>query len=86
MNQNARKSAKTKVEKDFYKLSNNSNFGYDCRNNLDNCSLELIYDDLNDLSYIKKFTNVFQNPCYQEFFSKELLLQQVNEEFIKKID
>ena len=27
MNQNARKIAKTKVEKDFYKLLNNSNFG-----------------------------------------------------------
>ena len=32
--QNARKTAKTKVEKDFYKLLDNSNFGNDCRNNL----------------------------------------------------
>ena len=31
MNQDARKAAKTKVEKDSYKLLNNSNFGYDCR-------------------------------------------------------
>ena len=29
-NQNNRKTAKTKVEKDFYKLLNNSNFGNDC--------------------------------------------------------
>ena len=72
MNQNARKSAKTKVEKYICKLSNNSNFGYDCGNNLDNCSLELIYDDLNELSYIKKFTNVFQNLHYQEFFFKRI--------------
>ena len=39
MNQNARKVAKTKVEKDFYKLLNNSNFGNDCRNNIGNCKL-----------------------------------------------
>ena len=64
MNQNARKAAKAKVEKEFYKLLNSSNFGYDCRNNIDNCSLELIYDDLNELSYTKKFTNVFQNQSY----------------------
>ena len=30
MNQNSRKTAKTKVEKDFYKLLNNSNFRNDC--------------------------------------------------------
>ena len=82
MNQNARKSAKTKVGKDFYKLLNNSNFGYDCRNNIDNCSLELMYDDLNELFYVKKFTNVFQNQSYQEFFTKEL----ADEEFNKKIE
>ena len=68
---NARKSAKTKAEKDFYKLLNNSNFGNDCRNNIDNCSLELMYDDLNEPFYIKKFT-VFQNQSYQEFFYKRI--------------
>ena len=38
MNQNARKTAKTKVEKDFYKLLNNSNFGNDCRNKSETAS------------------------------------------------
>ena len=37
MNQVSRKNAKTDMEKDFYKLMNNSNFGYDSRNNADNC-------------------------------------------------
>ena len=36
MNQKSRQEAKNSTEKDFYKLINNSNFGYDCRNNLDN--------------------------------------------------
>ena len=30
MNQNARKNAETPVERDFYKLMNNANFGIDC--------------------------------------------------------
>ena len=37
MNQKSREESKNNIEKDFYKLMNNSNFGYDCRNNLDNC-------------------------------------------------
>ena len=56
MNQNARKTARSKVEKDFYKLLNNSNFGYDCRNNNENSSLDLLYNDIDEISYIKKFT------------------------------
>ena len=64
MNQNTRKTAKTKVEKDFYKLLNNSNFGYNCRNNIENCTLDLLYDDLDEISYIKKFTNILQNQYY----------------------
>ena len=37
MNQKSRQLSKNNIEKDFYKLMNNSNFVYDCRNNLDNC-------------------------------------------------
>ena len=33
MNQKSRQKATSSVEKDFYKLLNNSNFGIDCRNN-----------------------------------------------------
>ena len=85
MNQNARKVAKAKVEKDFYKLLNNSNFGNDCRNNIGNCKLELMIDGLDEISYIKKFTNILQDSRYREFFSLDLLRQQVQAEYnIKK--
>ena len=84
MNQNARKTAETKVEKDFYKLLNNSNFGNDCRNNLGNCQLELLYDGLDEISYIKKFTNVLQDQRYKDFFSIEILKKQVHSEFNEK--
>ena len=36
MNQKSRLESKNSVEKDFCKLMNNSNFGYDCRNNVVN--------------------------------------------------
>ena len=45
-NQKERQNAKTDVEKDFYKLMNNANFGVDCRNNMNNCVCEPILDEL----------------------------------------
>ena len=49
MNQNARKIAKTKVEKDFYKLLNNSNFV-----NIKNFKMDLLYDGLDEISYARE--------------------------------
>ena len=49
MNQKARQTASSSVEKYFYKLLNNSNFGIDCRNNMDNCYLEPLYDDFSEI-------------------------------------
>ena len=85
MNQNARKTAKSKVEKDFYKLLNNNNFGNDCRNNIGNCSLELIFDGPEELAYIKKFSNIFQDSTLKEFFIEDVLKKQVEDEYEEKI-
>ena len=37
MNQVSRQNATTDVKRDFFKLMNNSNFGFDCRNSAANC-------------------------------------------------
>ena len=52
MNQKSRQLSKNNVEKDFYKLWNNSNFGYDCRNNLDNCKFVPIFDEFREVTYV----------------------------------
>ena len=52
MNQNARQKTKTPIKRDFYKLMNNANFGIDSRNNIDNCKFELIYGQIDDISFI----------------------------------
>ena len=85
MNQNARKTAKTKVEKDFYKLLNNSIFGNECQNNIGNCQLELMYDGLEEISYIKEYTNIFTDPKFSEFFSTDILRKQIEDEFNNKM-
>ena len=37
----------------------NSNFGYDCRNNIANYLFAPINDELNEVSYLKKYHNPF---------------------------
>ena len=87
LNQNARKTAKTSVEKDFYKLLNNSNFGNDCRNNIGNCKRGLIYHGFEELKYIKNYNN-FDDEIF-EFCSTDLLWENLNNKFqeqIQKLD
>ena len=83
MNQSNRKTAKTKVEKDFYKLLNNSDFGNDCRNNIGNCSLELMFDGFEEIPYIKKYSNIFTDPKLREFSSADILREYVEPEYQK---
>ena len=59
MNQVSKQKAQTGVEKDFYKLMNNTNFGYDCCNNANNCYFSPIYDELEELMHAKRYQNVF---------------------------
>ena len=83
-NQNLRKTFKTKVEKDFYKLLNNSKFGNHCRNNINHCSLKLLFDGLHEISHLKRFTKIMQDWRYREFFSLDLMREQIQKEYDKK--
>ena len=92
MNQIWRQQSKSNVEKDFYKLMNNSNFGYDCRNNLDNCKFVPIFDEYKELTYIHRYHNIFDQKVSQ-FVTSELLrailkknLMINYQSYIKKID
>ena len=53
MNQKSRQNVKNTIKKDFYKLMNNANFEFDCRNRENNGKFELIIDEINEISYIK---------------------------------
>ena len=50
MNQRYRQKATNSVEKDFSKLLNNANFGYDCINYLGNSIFELICDEFSTVT------------------------------------
>ena len=52
MNQYSRQNATNDIEKNFYKLMNNSNFGFDCRDNSKNLKFEPLINEIEELSYI----------------------------------
>ena len=84
MNQKSRQLSKNSVEKDFYKLMNNSNFGYDCRNNLDNCKFVPIFDELGEITYINRYHNVFDQKVSQ-FVTTDLMKKQIEEKYNDKL-
>ena len=85
MNQKLRQKATSSVERDFFRPLNNSNFGIDCRNNIDNCILEPLYDDLNEISYIKKFTTIFSDNTFRNLFSPFHMRGEIIHTFQSKI-
>ena len=80
MNQRSRQNVKNSIEKDFYKLMNNSVFGYDCRNNLDNCQFVPIFDELQEITYLKRYYNYFDSKV-SSFVSSDLIRQEIEEKY-----
>ena len=72
MNQYSRQNAKNDIEKIFYKLMNNSNFGFDCRNNANNLRFEPLINEIEELTYIKRYHNLFDEKI-KDFVSSSIL-------------
>ena len=80
MNQRSRQHAKNDIEKDFYKLMNNANFGFDCRNDADGLKFDPLIDEINEITYIKKYHNLF-DPKIEKFVSSKILEDHIEKEY-----
>ena len=75
MNKNVFK--KNSIEKDLYKLMNNSNFGCDCQNNLDNCQFVPIFDEYKvKVTYVETYLNFF-DPRVSQFVTGDVIRQEI---------
>ena len=81
MNQKARQEATDKIESDFCKLPNNANFGYDCRNNLDNCTFDPITDEIRELNFIKRYHSNLYGENLRQFITSRVLSENIQERY-----
>ena len=84
MNPKSRQESKNSIEKDFYKLMSNSNFGYDSRNNIDNCKFVPIFDKYNEITFINCYHSI-SDQSVSQFVTSDLLKQQIEEKFNDKL-
>ena len=84
MNQKSHQESKNSIEKDFYKLVNNLKFGYDCRNNIDKCKFVPIFDAYNEITFINRYHNIFDQKVSQ-FVTSDLLKQYIQEKLNDKL-
>lgn len=83
LNQKFKPKTRDSVEKDFYKLLNNSNFSYDCRINIGNCYFEPLSDEREEISYLK-ILKYFR--CRKSsFLNFDLINQEIENEFNQKL-
>ena len=73
------------MKKDFFKLMNNTKFGCDYRNNLDNCQFIPIFDELKKVAYLKKYYNYFDQKV-KYFVISELIKAVIDEEYNDALD
>ena len=75
---------KNNIEEDFYKLMSNSNFGYDCQNNLDNCKFVPIFDKFKEITNVGRYFNFF-DPRISHFVTTYLIKQDIEEKYNDKL-
>ena len=84
MNQYSRQKATNDIEKNFYKLMNNSNFGFDCRNNANNLKFEPLLNEIEELSFINKYHSLYDDKVRQ-FVSSEILQKKIDQDFNQEL-
>ena len=85
MNQDTRQKAIFSVEKNFYKLLNNANFGIECSSNIDNCDFGPIYNEIGEVGYVKKCDSIFDNIKYSDFSNINIMKEEIEEKYSKLI-
>ena len=66
----------------------NSNFSFDCRNNLDNWKFVPIFDEYKEITFINRYHNIFDSKI-SEFVTADLLKGNIEEKFndeLSKLD
>ena len=85
MSQKARQESKYPIESNFWKLLNNADFGYDCRNNLDNCTFELINDELREITYIRRYYNSLFDREIAPFITSQVIKEEIDSRYNDQI-
>ena len=57
---------------------NNANFGNDCRDNRNNTKFQSIVDEIEEITYIEKYYNLFDNSV-SKFVNSDILERQINQ-------
>ena len=52
------------MQANFWKLLNDANFGFNCRDNSQNKSLHLIYDERQEVDFISKYSTYSFGNCF----------------------
>ena len=84
MNKKSRQESNNSVEKGFYKLINNSNFGYYCRKNLDNFKFVPIFRKYRQVTFISRHYNFLDSKVWQ-FVTGDLLERDIEEKLNDKL-